>query len=101
MIIRPRIWIPVLIGIGLWIASGVWLDRVIGWPERYGFHCVYRDCLIADFSHSTVLLRGGTYERLKFIHIWLPFIALAIFALWLKVRSSGRSSAPSSHSISE
>jgi hypothetical protein len=101
MILRPRIWLVVVIAIGLWVAGGLWLDRAIGWPRHYGFHCTYRDCLIADVSHSIALLHDGPYAWLKFIHIWLPLVALVIFALWLKVGRSAGNDAPSSHSSPE
>ena len=83
---KPQFWLILLATIG-WVALGVWLQMRIGWPDRYGFHCSGKSCLIIGLWHSPALIRGGHWgEYTLCAWLWsMPIGLVALFA-WVKLR---------------
>lgn len=80
--LRFSVFIAGLLGLTLGLTLlGWWLAEQVGWPERYGFACDGRRCLIENLTHSPRLLaRGSMAELALFAYLWL-FPAVGLVAM--------------------
>lgn len=80
--LRFLVFIAGLLGITLiLVLLGWWLGQQVGWPERYGFACHGRGCLIESLAHSPkLLIRGSKHELALFAYLW-SFPAIGIVAM--------------------
>lgn len=71
-------WVALLSG---WLALKIWLEGLVGWPERYGLHCHGKGCMVTDYWYSYRLLSGGLQEYALFACNWMVLGLVFIYLI--------------------
>ncbi|MEJ7934469.1 hypothetical protein WG907_09400 [Sphingobium sp. AN558] len=77
----PRFWVPLAVLVlllGIYALTGLWLEARVDWPEVANLHCHYRACGWIALSKSGSLFRRSGYDLMYFAWMWAgPAIGLS------------------------